>query len=502
MKIVKGRNVIPKYVEALVIPVFEKESFKPVFDLYPECKRFMERYKFKGKTGEDIVYNSAETGRLMVIAGAGTGSRDNDSTRNSIKLAKRVVEILQQHKIKNAVMHFVQGLRLGKGFWSNLIDYLFINDYRFDTYLKEKGERIHTINFCIEGVSTLSRALIKERETVNRSVERVRDLVNEIPSVANPDYIVEAFERTAEICDLDIAVSRGSELKTQGLNGVAAVGESSPFEPAMIRLSYVPGEFVKTAALVGKGITFDSGGLSLKPANAMQDMKGDMAGAAVVLGVVEAALKLRLPIRIDAFVPVAENMPGQYAFKPGDIITFNNKKTVEIINTDAEGRLMLADALIMAVQQEPDYIIELSTLTGAIANALGNAIAGVMGNDEGLVSCLLTSGKTTGELLWQMPLPEEYKESIKSKVADLKNAGYGRASAIKAGLFLAEFTRGIPFAHIDMAGTAFNSKPNASYLPEGATGFGVRLLLGCLQSICKRFAAVKKIQKKIDKKRF
>lgn len=500
MKIVKGRNVIPKYVEALVIPVFEKESFKPVFDLYPECKRFMERYKFKGKTSEDIVYNSAETGRLMVIVGAGTGSRDGDSNRDSIKLAKRVVGILHQHKIKDAVIHFVQELRLGKVFWSNLIDYLFIDDYRFDTYLKEKGERINKINFCIEGVSLLNRSLIKERETVNRSVERVRDLVNEIPSVANPDYIVEAFERTAEICDLDIAVSRGSELETQGLGGITAVGESSPFDPALIRLSYVPGKFVKTAALVGKGITFDSGGLSLKPASAMQDMKGDMAGAAVVLGVVEAASKLQLPIRIDAFVPVAENMPGQYAFKPGDIITFNNDKTVEIINTDAEGRLMLADALIMAAQQEPDYIIELSTLTGAIANALGNAIAGVMGNDEELVSCLLTSGKNTGELLWQMPLPEEYKESIKSKVADLKNAGYGRASAIKAGLFLAEFTEGIPFAHIDMAGTAFLSRPNASYLPEGATGFGVRLLLDCLQSICKRFAAVKKIQKKIDKK--
>jgi leucyl aminopeptidase len=251
---------------------------------------------------------------------------------------------------------------------------------------------------------------------------------------------------------------------------------------------------------VGKGITFDSGGLSLKPASAMQDMKGDMAGAAVVLGVVEAASKLQLPIRIDAFVPVAENMPGQYAFKPGDIITFNNNKTVEIINTDAEGRLMLADALIMAAQQGPDYIIELSTLTGAMANALGNAIAGVMGNNEELVSCLLTSGKNTGELLWQMPLPEEYKESIKSKVADLKNAGYGRASAIKAGLFLAEFAEGIPFAHIDMAGTAFLSKPNAFYLPEGATGFGVRLLLDCFLSLCNRFAAVKKIQKKIDKK--
>jgi leucyl aminopeptidase len=466
----------------------------------PECKRFIERYKFKGKTGEDIVYNSAETGKLTVIAGAGTGSRDDGNTRNSIKLAKRVVEILQQHKIKTAVMHFVQELRLGKGFWRNLIDYLFIDNYRFDTYLKEKGKRIHTVNFCIEGVSPLNRSLIKEREVINRGVGRVRDLVNEIPSTANPDYIVEAFERTAERYNLDIAVSRGSELKTRGLAGVAAVGESSPFEPAMIRLSYVPGKFVKTAALVGKGITFDSGGLCLKTSVTMRDMKGDMAGAAAVLGVVEAAAKLRLPVRIDAFVPVAENMPGQYAFKPGDIITFNNDKTVEIVDTDAEGRLMLADALVMAAQQGPDYIIELSTLTGNIANALGDAMAGVMGNDEKLVYRLLASGKKTGEFLWQMPLPAEYKEAIKSKVANLKNAGYGRASAIKAGLFLAEFVEGIPFAHIDMAGTAFLSKSNAFYLPEGATGFGVRLLLDWLQSLCKEVCGGKKIQKKIDKK--
>jgi leucyl aminopeptidase len=212
-------------------------------------------------------------------------------------------------------------------------------------------------------------------------------------------------------------------------------------------------------------------------------MKSDMSGAAVVLGITEAISKLKLPVIVDAFAPIAENMPGQYAYKPGDIITFNNKKTVEIFDTDAEGRLLLADALIMASKEDPDCIIELSTLTGSIANFLGDGIAGLMGNNETLMSMLLDSGGNTGEQLWQLPLIEVYKESIQSKIADLKNAGYGRASAIKAGLFLNEFIKKIPFAHIDIAGTAFLSKPNTLYAQEGATGFGVRLLLDFLQDL-------------------
>jgi leucyl aminopeptidase len=330
----------------------------------------------------------------------------------------------------------------------------------------------------------LTRSLIKEREAVSLSVERTRDLVNEPPSRANPDFIVEEFQRTAQSSSLEIEILRRGDLKKRGFAGIAAVGEASPHEPALIRLSYIPaGGYTKTAALVGKGITFDSGGLSLKTAASMQEMKSDMAGAAAVLGVIEAASKLRLPVRIDAFAAVAENMPGQYAYKPGDILVFNNGKSVEILNTDAEGRLLLADALIMATGKKPDLIVELSTLTGSVAHALGDGMAAVMSRSDKLAASLMKAGQNTGERLCRLPLLEDYKESIKSKTADLKNNSYGTAHGIKAGLFLNEFTKGIPFAHIDIAGTAFLSKPNACCLREGATGFGVRLLLDFLKTL-------------------
>jgi leucyl aminopeptidase len=237
--------------------------------------------------------------------------------------------------------------------------------------------------------------------------------------------------------------------------------------------------------LVGKGITFDAGGLNLKPGNSMEEMKCDMAGSAAVLGALNAVARLRLPLKVVGLAPLAENLPGRRAYKPGDIITYANKKTVEIVNTDAEGRLVLADALIVAARMKPDMIIELSTLTGAIVTALGDSYAGLFCRNRKLGAGLLLAAESSGELLWEMPLPGEYRESIVSKVADLKNANYNGASSIKAGLFLNEFVGKIPFAHLDIAGTAFLSKPNFCLKSEGATGFGVRLLVQFLQDLAR-----------------
>jgi leucyl aminopeptidase len=213
----------------------------------------------------------------------------------------------------------------------------------------------------------------------------------------------------------------------------------------------------------------------------MEEMKCDMAGAAVVLAVMKSVAMLRLPVKVIALAAAAENMPGSQAYKPGDIITYANKKTVEIVNTDAEGRLVLADALIVAARLKPDVIIEFSTLTGAIVTALGDGIAGVMCRNRKLRGELLQAADACGELLWELPLFSEYRKDIRSKVADLKNANYHGASSIKAGLFLNEFTGSVPFAHIDIAGTAFLSKPGHWLAAEGATGFGVRLLVEYLK---------------------
>jgi leucyl aminopeptidase len=489
MKIIRGQKLNLKDVDAIIVPTFTGADIALVVNRYPEAEFFIRRHGFTGKAGEAIILNSADKKKSIVIVGVG----QPDCPADTIKCSKKVISILTANKIKRAVIHFWQDLeKLGVGqvFWANFIDFLFISYYSFDAY-KTKNDRQGKIDrislfFDRPNLSTLlPTSFFKEREIINQSVNRVRDLVNETPTRMNPDFMVAEFERTAKECDLDILILREKELQEYGYHGVLAVGKASPYESALIRLSYIPEESVKSIALVGKGITFDSGGLSLKSRSGMAGMKSDMSGAAAVLEITAAASRLKLPIIVDAVAPVAENMPGQYAYKPGDILTFNNKKTVEIVDTDAEGRLLLADALIMAAEENPDCIIELSTLTGAVANFLGDAVAGLMGNNELLAAMLLDSGQRTGERLWRLPLPEDYKKSIQSKIADLKNAGHGRASAIKAGLFLNEFTQKIPFAHIDIAGTAFLSRANTFYAREGATGFGVRLLLDFLQDLGK-----------------
>ena len=487
MKILRGQKLNLKDVEAIIVPTFTGADFTPVFHHYPEADFFIRRHGFTGKAGEEILLNSADKKKSIVIVGVG----QPDCLADTIKCAKKVISVLTANKIKRAVIHFLQDLeKLGVGqvFWVNFIDFLFINHYSFDAYKtdNDKPGKIDRISLFFDRPNPsnlVSHSFLKERAIIDESVERVRNLVNETPARMNPDYMAAEFERTAKECDLDISILREKELQEYGFNGVLAVGKASPYESALIRLSYIPEESIKSITLVGKGITFDAGGLNLKSSRGMAEMKSDMSGAAAVLEITAAASRLKLPIIVDAVAPVAENMPGQYAYKPGDIIAFKNKKTVEIVDTDAEGRLLLADALIMAAEENPDCIIELSTLTGGVANFLGEGMAGLMGNNETLTAMLLDSGWRTGERLWRLPLPGDYKESIQSKIADLKNAGYGRASAIKAGLFLNEFIQKIPFAHIDIAGTAFLSRDNTFYARDGATGFGVRLMLDFLQDL-------------------
>ncbi len=466
--------------EAVVLPIFKDQAMSPVFGAYPELESVFHRVRFNGKAGGSIVFHSAVHQRLLVVVGAGKG--DAGRLVDIIKCAKEVVNTLEHQKIKNAVLHFVQDVPLSGEFWKSFIDFLYISAYSFDRYLSRK-EVIRLKELGIYSVSPLTvehltEVLIKRQDCINRSVVMVRDLVNEPPAKVNPDYLVAAFQMlAAQHKGLTVSVLRKRELLEQNLPGILAVGNASPYEPALVRVSYRPAQVLKTVALVGKGITFDAGGLNIKTGNSMSEMKCDMSGAAAVLGVMSALPALELPIAVEAYVPIAENVVGANGYKPGDILTFRNKKTVEVVNTDSEGRLLLADALISAVHDHPDYIVELSTLTGGVVNALGDDVAGLMGNHKQLIMLLLRAGRNTGERLWQLPLVDDYKESIKSKIADLKNCGYGPAHTIKAALFLKEFVSAVPFAHLDIAGTAFLSKASGFYLREGATGFGVRLVI-------------------------
>ena len=273
-------------------------------------------------------------------------------------------------------------------------------------------------------------------------------------------------------------------IKNAGFGGLLGVNRGSDHPPRFVELTYRPkGKAKATLALVGKGITFDSGWLSIKPWQGMSEMKTDMGGAAAVIGAMSALSSLAPKIRVKGYLPMTDNMLGGDATRPGDVLKIRNGKTIEVINTDAEGRLILADALSLASEANPDAIVDLATLTGACVVALGSDIAGLMGKNDAFLNQVEKAAKDAGEKVWQLPLPDEYKDLYKSPIADMKNisaGGYG--GALTAGLILSEFVpEGIPWAHLDIAGPARADKDNAENV-EGGTGFGVRTLIKLIQS--------------------
>ena len=267
------------------------------------------------------------------------------------------------------------------------------------------------------------------------------------------------------------AIKRGKR------GGLLGVNRGSDYPPRLVELTYTPtGKAGGTLALVGKGITFDSGGLSIKPGTGMMTMKCDMGGAAAVIGAMSVLRDLDVRCRVRAFVPMTDNMLGGDATRPGDVLTIRNGKTIEVLNTDAEGRLILADGLSLASEAEPDAIVDIATLTGACMVALGPKIAGLMGNDDGWVGQIEAASATTGERVWHLPLPKDYRTQVDSAVADMKNIGLPQGGALTAGLILQEFVAdGTPWAHVDIAGPAWSDADDAD-TTKGGTGFGVRLL--------------------------
>jgi leucyl aminopeptidase len=271
-------------------------------------------------------------------------------------------------------------------------------------------------------------------------------------------------------------------LAKAGYGGILGVGSGSTRPPRLVRLSYAPAKPRATVALVGKGITFDSGGISIKPAEKMEEMKFDMCGAAAVIGTMQAAAALELPVKITGAIPSTDNLPSGSAYKPGDIITMMSGKTVEIVNTDAEGRMILADALHYASELQPDHLIDYATLTGACVVALASEAAGLFSNDDELARKLIECGERVGERLWRMPVWDDYKDLIRSDWADMKNSGGRWGGAITAALFLKEFVDCPSWAHLDIAGTAYAEHETAREA-RGATGAGVRVTLAFLQSL-------------------
>ncbi|MDO5025629.1 MAG: leucyl aminopeptidase [Trueperella sp.] len=345
--------------------------------------------------------------------------------------------------------------------------------YDFAAYRKAKKEPVAEV--VIRATGDFATAL-ERAEIVATAVNDVRDLVNTAPNYLNPATFADIARKEAEAVGCAVTVYAGQDLVTEKLAGILHVGAGSASAPCLIRVEWNPENAQGFSALVGKGITFDSGGYSLKPSNSMTEMKTDMAGAATLLHTVIAAAKLGVPRRIVAWLCMAENMVSGAAGRPDDVITYRNGKSVEINNTDAEGRLVLADGLIMAVEENPDEVLDMATLTGAQMVALGERTTGVMGT-AAQRDAIVAAADAVGEEAWAMPLPAELRKSLDSEVADLQNSGSRWGGMSVAGLFLQEFVGETPWAHIDIAGPSFNRGSAYGYTPKGATGCMLRAVL-------------------------
>jgi leucyl aminopeptidase len=348
--------------------------------------------------------------------------------------------------------------------------------YRFDRFKSADGGDTALESLTLLGPAEAADAAERARIAAEAQ-NRARDLQSTPANFATPTDLAERAEAIAAASDaLTVEVLGRAELEEKGMGGILAVSQGGPQEPKLIVLRYNGGGSGPTLAFVGKGVTFDTGGISLKPGAGMHEMKMDMSGAAAVLEAVAAIAELGLPLDLLAVVPSTENMPSGSAIKPGDVITQYNGTTVEVNNTDAEGRLILADALAYAVEQGAERIVDLATLTGAVVIALGSTYAAVISNDDALADEVVRAGAETGELTWRLPLHPEFKELMKGTVADLSNlAKQRKAGTITAGSFLEEFVGETPWAHVDIAGTAWDV--GREYTGKDASGFGVRLLL-------------------------
>ena len=392
---------------------------------------------------------------------AGTAARRARTLR--LQTAAFSLPALPDTTIREVARTVAEGARLGL--------------YRFDRHKSAAdGQDLDTFWLVAEEAALDEAAEGAELGAkVAQGTVLARDLANEPSNVSTPEYLAQKARTIAEKYGMELEILDRAGIEEEGLTGLAAVGRSASNESRYIVLEHRRGGDSAPVVLIGKAVTFDSGGISIKPAAGMEDMKFDMSGGAAVLGAMETIGALELSLNVVALVPATENLPGGSAFKPGDVLRMHSGKTVEIVSTDAEGRLILADALSYARRYEPSAVIDCATLTGACVVALGDHASGLMGNDEDLMAELQAAGEATGEKVWPLPLFEEYTEQIKGDTADIKNSGGRKGGALTAGAFLKEFAA-YPWAHLDVAGTAYGKKGNA-YTTKGATGVPTRLLV-------------------------
>jgi len=476
--------------DLLVIPLsseqFNSKKLPEAFskidkELSINLKDLLKRDKFTAAALESRAYRSLSPTSSCSLLILGCPQKSENRTQDSQALRKIgsiIFDTASKYSLSNiGILDY--GLEsLSTDYHQAIVEGVELSRYSFQRYKSEKKPASTSARkFSFIQSKNVSSGISKNIHALISGTNLARDLVNTPAEDCTPNFLAKTARDIARNSDLRCKVFSKKELERIGARALLAVGRASRNQPLMIRLSYSPkGAKGKKIALVGKGITFDTGGLSLKSSSGMVTMKCDMAGAATVLGAMQSIATIKPKIAITAYIPVAENMVAGNAIRPGDVVKAMNGKTIEILNTDAEGRLILADALHLAEKEGATTIIDLATLTGACVVALGDDYAGLFSNDSGLGQRILAAAEKSGEHIWALPLAPAYRELIDSTVADIKNTGGRVAGAITAALFLQEFVAHSKWAHIDIAGPAFQEKAKF-YNQVGASGFGVRTLV-------------------------
>ena len=437
--------------------------------------------EFKGNFGSHMMFRLMGKGPIRKIMLIGLGEREKFTNEKARVIAgKAALEARESNIEELAVLPFS---KIDDSLIEAIVEGLYLSLYSFQKYKTNRtstnsGPVLATI--LVESNSESFQITADRTQLTTGSVNYTRDISNLPPNECPPAQIAKLALALEEF-GIKVTILERYEMESIGLNGIVSVGKGSNNPPKLIVLKHSGGsDSQKPYLLVGKAVTFDTGGISLKPGDKMDEMKFDKCGGCAVLGILKAVALLGLKINVIGIIPSVENMPSSSSYKPGEIITMYNGKTVEVLNTDAEGRIILADAIAYGISKyQPKAIIDLATLTGAAIIALGANVAALVGSDEQLIGKLIQASKKTGEKIWELPLFEEHHEQIKSSVADIKNIGGRPGGAITAAAFLSNFTNGVPWIHLDIAGTSWTQDGTyeKSYNPKGATGFGVRTLM-------------------------
>lgn len=478
------QNLYNAKVDAIVVPCFEDETTNQYLSLLganfvDEYKRLRKSKGFTGKENKFHLISSLGKINADYVILVGLGKTEEvycEKVRRATSVAHKVAK---QQKVQSYLSLLNQVNVPSANF--TVAEAIHLTDYAFDSYKSNNGNGVKISEVYLwcsdQKAITKENKELKRAEIVAKATNYARDLVNTPPNDLYPEVLAKEA-RKLKSGNCKVTVYDEKALKKMGCNAILAVGNGSSRKPRMVVVDYNPKGAKKSLAVVGKGITFDSGGLNIKPGSYMETMKSDMSGAAAAIATVMAARELKLKHRVIAVMACAENMPGATAYRPDDILKTYSGKTIEVGNTDAEGRLVLSDALAFTEKNiKPDQIIDLATLTGACVVALGYWVTGMMTENHGLAEKLHQAGERCGDRVWRLPLWKDYKSMMESSVADVRNIQKGRdAGTVSAGIFLQHFVEKTPWVHLDIAGTAF--LPEAQfYKPKGATGAGVRLLL-------------------------